>query len=45
MTNNPEDVLADDETGPNIWRGVNQEDASTPDNTGLVLERGTTLAP
>ncbi len=44
MTNNAEEELAEDETGPNIWRGVNSEEASTPENTGLVLERGTTIA-
>lgn len=43
LTDNAEEELVDDETGPNIWRGVDWEEATTPENTGLVLERGMTL--
>ncbi|WP_298857957.1 hypothetical protein [uncultured Sulfitobacter sp.] len=45
MTNNAVEELEEDETGPNVWLGVPDDQVGTAPNTGLVLEPGVTFVP
>lgn len=43
LTDNAEEELVEDETGPNVWIGVPDDQVGVAANTGLVLEPGETF--
>ena len=45
LTDNAEEELVEDETGPNVWIGVPDDQVGVAANTGLVLEPGETFTP
>jgi len=45
LTDNAEEELVEDETGPNVWIGVPDDQVGVAANTGLVLEPGQTFTP